>query len=94
MMIVWFVNDNSPETSPYRRGYEDGNRHAMEEYQREYEEGFNEGRTRHILSVDTALGDRLDTAIKHLGYIKAVSPLWTEEQENILCLLKDIKKIL
>ena len=31
MMIVWFINDTSPSTSPYRRGYEDGYRKAMKE---------------------------------------------------------------
>ena len=31
MAVVWFINDNSPDTSPYRRGYEDGYRKAMKE---------------------------------------------------------------
>lgn len=31
MMIVWFINDTSPSTSPYRRGYEDGYRKAMKD---------------------------------------------------------------
>lgn len=33
MMMVWFTNDNSPRTSPYRRGFEDGYRKAMEDYE-------------------------------------------------------------
>ena len=33
MMVVWFINDNSPETSPYRRGFEDGYRKAMRDYE-------------------------------------------------------------
>ena len=33
MMVVWFINDNSPETSPYRRGFEDGYRKAMKDYE-------------------------------------------------------------
>ena len=33
MGIMWFINDNSSETSPYRRGFEDGYRKAMEDYQ-------------------------------------------------------------
>lgn len=28
MGTVWFINDNSTETSPYRRGFEDGYREA------------------------------------------------------------------
>ena len=32
MGIVWFINDNSTETSPYRRGFEDGYGKAMEDY--------------------------------------------------------------
>lgn len=31
MAIVWFINDTSPDTSPYRRGYEDGYRKALED---------------------------------------------------------------
>ena len=34
MMVVWFINDNSPDTSPYRRGFEDGYRKAMKDYER------------------------------------------------------------
>lgn len=33
MMVVWFINDNSPSTSPYRRGFEDGYRKAMKDYE-------------------------------------------------------------
>ena len=33
MGIVWFINDNSPRTSPYRRGFEDGYRKAMKDYE-------------------------------------------------------------
>ena len=33
MGITWFVNDNSPRTSPYRRGFEDGYRKAMKDYE-------------------------------------------------------------
>jgi len=39
MGIMWFINDNSTETSPYRRGFEDGYRKAMEDYKRKEEEG-------------------------------------------------------
>jgi hypothetical protein len=35
MGITWFVNDNSPRTSPYRRGFEDGYRKAMKDYESE-----------------------------------------------------------
>ena len=35
MGIVWFINDNSPRTSPYRRGFEDGYRKAMKDYEAE-----------------------------------------------------------
>ena len=31
MAVVWFINDTSPSTSPYRRGFEDGYRKAMKE---------------------------------------------------------------
>lgn len=34
MMVVWFINDNSTETSPYRRGFEDGYKDAMKEYKK------------------------------------------------------------
>lgn len=35
MGIIWFIiiNDNSTETSPYRRGFEDGYRKAMKDYE-------------------------------------------------------------
>lgn len=33
MMVVWFINDNSTKTSPYRRGFEDGYRKAMRDYE-------------------------------------------------------------
>lgn len=33
MGIMWFINDNSPRTSPYRRGFEDGYRKAMKDYE-------------------------------------------------------------
>ena len=33
MAVAWFINDNSPTTSPYRRGFEDGYRKAMEDYE-------------------------------------------------------------
>lgn len=35
MGITWFVNDNSTRTSPYRRGFEDGYRKAMKDYETE-----------------------------------------------------------
>ena len=35
MMIVWFINDNSTSTSPYRRGFEDGYKKAMKDYEAE-----------------------------------------------------------
>ena len=35
MMIVWFINDTSTSTSPYRRGFEDGYRKAMKDYEAE-----------------------------------------------------------
>ena len=31
MAIVWLINDTSPSTSPYRRGYEDGYRKCMQD---------------------------------------------------------------
>lgn len=34
MAVVWFINDNSPDTSPYRHGFEDGYRKAMEDEKR------------------------------------------------------------
>ena len=33
MAVVLFINDNSPTTSPYRRGFEDGYRKAMKDYE-------------------------------------------------------------
>jgi hypothetical protein len=33
MATVWFINDSSPRTSPYRRGFEDGYRKAMKDYE-------------------------------------------------------------
>ena len=33
MAMVWFINDISPRTSPYRRGFEDGYRKAMKDYE-------------------------------------------------------------
>lgn len=35
MMVVRFINDSSPRTSPYRRGFEDGYRKAMKDYEAE-----------------------------------------------------------
>ena len=37
MGIMWFINDNSPRTSPYRRGFEDGYRKAMKDYEQKNE---------------------------------------------------------
>ena len=37
MGIMWFINDNSTETSPYRRGFEDGYRKAMKDYEQKGE---------------------------------------------------------
>ena len=44
MMVVWFINDNSPRTSPYRRGFEDGYRKAMKYYEAEGEKNESFGR--------------------------------------------------
>jgi len=33
MGITWFINDNSSRTSPYRRGFEEGYRKAMKDYE-------------------------------------------------------------
>ena len=41
MAVVWFINDNSPRTSPYRRGFEDGYRKAMKDYE---QKGVSDGR--------------------------------------------------
>ena len=38
MGIMWFINDNSPRTSPYRRGFEDGYRKAMKDYEQKVTE--------------------------------------------------------
>lgn len=35
MTVVWFLTDNSPETSPYRRGYMDGYKDSMERERKE-----------------------------------------------------------
>lgn len=35
MAMVWFINDTSPKMSPYRRGFEDGYRKAMKDYESE-----------------------------------------------------------
>lgn len=48
MMVVWFINDNSPRTSLYRRGFEDGYRKAMKDYGRKegdeaYQKGYDKG---------------------------------------------------
>lgn len=32
MMAVWFINDNSPNASPYARGYVEGYKDAMEKH--------------------------------------------------------------
>lgn len=37
MGIIRFVNDNSTRTSPYRRGFEDGYRKAMKDYEQKDE---------------------------------------------------------
>ena len=34
MAVVWFINDTSPTTSPYARGYVEGYKDAMEEYKK------------------------------------------------------------
>ena len=34
MAVIWLINDNSPDTSPYRHGFEDGYRKAMEDEKR------------------------------------------------------------
>ena len=38
MGMVWFINDNSPDTSPYARGYVEGYKDAMKKYKRREEE--------------------------------------------------------
>jgi hypothetical protein len=42
MGIMWFINDNSTSTSPYRRGFEDGYRKAMGDYKPREPEGSEE----------------------------------------------------
>ena len=32
MAVVWFINDTSPATSPYARGYVEGYKDAMKKY--------------------------------------------------------------
>lgn len=34
MAAVWFINDNSPETSPYARGYVQGYKDAMKKHKK------------------------------------------------------------
>ena len=34
MMVVWFINDNSPDTSPYARGYVEGYKDAMKKHKK------------------------------------------------------------
>ena len=34
MAVVWFINDMSPSTSPYARGYVEGYKDAMKKYKR------------------------------------------------------------
>ena len=34
MGIVWFINDNSPNTSPYARGYVEGYKDAMKKHKK------------------------------------------------------------
>ena len=43
MMVVWFINDSSASTSPYRRGFEDGYRKAMKDYEAEGEKNESFG---------------------------------------------------
>ena len=38
MAVMWFINDNSPNTSPYARGYVEGYKDAMKKYKRREEE--------------------------------------------------------
>lgn len=42
MGIMWFINDNSTSTSPYRRGFEDGYRKAMKDYEQKGERNERE----------------------------------------------------
>ena len=48
MAMVWFIDDNSPRTSPYRRGFEDGYRKAMEDYE---QKGARHDTERHIQTL-------------------------------------------
>lgn len=34
MAAVWFINDNSPNTSPYARGYVEGYKDAMKKHKK------------------------------------------------------------
>lgn len=34
MATVWFINDNSPDTSPYARGYVQGYKDAMKKHKK------------------------------------------------------------
>ena len=34
MAVVWFINDNSPNTSPYARGYVEGYKDAMKKHKK------------------------------------------------------------
>ena len=38
MAVVWFINDNSPDTSPYAHGYVEGYKNAMKKHKRREEE--------------------------------------------------------
>ena len=38
MAVVWFINDNSPDTSPYAHGYVEGYKDAMKKHKRREEE--------------------------------------------------------
>ena len=38
MAVVWFIYDNSPDTSPYARGYVEGYKDAMKKHGREVTE--------------------------------------------------------
>ena len=33
-MVVWFIYDNSPDTSPYARGYVEGYKDAMKKHKK------------------------------------------------------------
>ncbi len=34
MMVVWFIYDNSPDTSPYAHGYVEGYKDATKKYKK------------------------------------------------------------